>query len=42
MYNEKAMLNYLKQFGRHAKVIEPSTLKDKLKDFYTKAYNEYK
>ena len=42
IYNEKAMLNYLKQFGRHAKVIEPSTLKDKLKDFYTKAYNEYK
>ena len=42
IYDEKAMFNYLKKFGRHAKVIEPTSLKDKLKDFYTKAYNEHK
>ena len=40
-YNEKSMLNYLKQFGRHAKVIKPDSLKNKLKDFYMKAFNEY-
>ena len=34
---------YLKQFGRHATVLEPEELKNKLADFYKKsndAYNE--
>ena len=32
---------YLKQFGRHAFVIYPIELRDKLKDFYNKASNLY-
>ena len=32
---------YLKQFGRHAYVIEPIELREKLKDFFNKAANLY-
>jgi len=32
---------YLKQFGRHAIVLEPVELRDRLKDFFKKANTEY-
>lgn len=38
--DEDKMFEYLKQYGKHAKVISPITLKDKLKKFYIEAINE--
>lgn len=40
--NGKALTNYLKPFGRHAKIISPETLNDSLLSFYEKAYNNLK
>ena len=39
-FDHKSMLNYLKIFGKHVKVITPLSLKNKLKDFYKSAINE--
>ena len=33
---------YFKQFGKHAIVLEPIELKEKLSNFYSNAYNAYK
>lgn len=39
--SENSIINYLKPFGRHANVIYPLKCKEKLLDFYKKAYDKY-
>ena len=40
--NGAALVNYLKPFGRHAKILSPNELNETLLSFYEKAYNNLK
>ena len=40
--NGVALVNYLKPFGRHAKILSPIELNETLLSFYEKAYKNLK